>query len=342
MKSLNKIFIGLGAFTLLSPLTSCVNEWPHPEELAYDVTLIVHCDTEWLPQYNMDYTRAEDEYNIIYQFEIYNAGQTTNPVKVFSLYSYDFTRADFTVDLKLDPGSYDVYVWSDYCNAFSGESLFYDSSNFAAITYLTPYKANSNYKDAFRGMVNFTIEDSMDLHPAAQETVVLSRPLSRYVFVATDLEDFVDHEISRGKLRGVATREDRESLSTRELEEELVGYTIKVVYPLYMPAVYDVFSNKPYDSWTDVSFNGSIVPLSESEASLGLDYVMIGLDPSSVQVALEIYDDEGERIGGTNVINVPIVRNRTTYIYGDFLTSQEDAGVSINPDFDGQYNIEYR
>lgn len=338
---MKKLFLFATAACATVAFSSCVNEWPHPEDLTYNVKLLVHSETDWIPDYYMD-TRAEQELDIVYEFKIYKAGDTSAPVQQFSMYSFDFTRADFTVDVNLAPGSYDVYVWSDVCNASTGNSLYYDSQNFAAVTYLQPYRANSNNKDAFRGMKNFTILDPMDLQPEQTEVIVMQRPLSRYIFVATDLEDFINNEMSRGKMRGLASRDGGYDINSRDVQEELASYTIKVIYPLYMPAVFDVYSDKPYDSWTGVTFDGAISPLSATQAALGMDYVMINVEPSSVQVALEIYDNEGMRVGGTSTLNVPILRDRTTIIYGDFLTSDEDAGVVINPDFDGQYNIEYR
>lgn len=335
------LYLALAALPLW--LASCVNEWPHPEDLPYDVTLTVHCDTEWLPDFTVDYTgdntRAEN-LELIYKFQIFEGGQTTSPVKEFSIFSHDFSRADFDIDLVLMPGKYDVYVWSDYYNPATGKSVYYDISNFAALTFQTPYEANSNEKDAFRGKLSFEIKESMYLHPAANETIVLSRPLARYIFIATDLQEFIDSEISRGHMSGISSR-DYASLSTRELEEALEGYSIKVVYPLFLPWVFNVYGDEPYDSMTGISYEGSIEPLSQTQASLGLDYIMVKNDLSSFQVALEIYNAEGVKIGGTSVLNIPVERNHTTLIYGRFLTSQEDAGVSINPDFEGQFNIEY-
>lgn len=339
MRSYSKLtLVGLSLSAAMIT-SSCVNEWPHPEDLTYDVHLLVHCETDWLPEYDMTYTRDNSDLDIIYQFKIYPKGNNTTPVQEFSIYKDDFTRADFTVDVTLNPGSYDVYVWSDVCNANTGKSLYYDSSDFSAITYLRPYQANSNNKDAFRGMTSFTIDDPMELHPSSTEKIIMKRPLSRYIFVATDLDVFIENEVSRGKIRSVDTRDGSYDINSRDLEEELNNYTIKVIYPLYMPSVFDIFTDKPYDSWTGMSFNANISPITETTAAIGLDYVMIGLDPSSVQLALEIYDNEGVLIGGTQTINVPILRDRTTVIYGEFLTSQEDTGITINPDFDGQFNI---
>lgn len=322
-------------------LTSCVNEWPHPESRLYDVTLLVHCDTEWLPDYSMTYTRV-DGMEIGYQFQLYKSGTTTDPVWENTIYSNDFTRKDFTLDLALYPGEYDLYVWSDVCDASTGKSLYYDTRDFATITYLEPYEGDTDLKDAFRGMHSFKIDNTIYLEPTATEKVTLERPLAKYMFVATDLSDFIDKELTRGRMRGLDTRQGETHPLTRELEEELSTYYVKIIYPLYVPAVFDNFTDKPIDSWTGISFDARITPRSEDEAILGFDYVMVNNSESGVQVAMEIYDEEGTKIGSTATILISTLRDRTTIVYGRFLTSQEDAGVSIDPNFSGQFNIQYK
>lgn len=336
-----KAWIMALAGVALVSLTSCVNEWPHPEDRTYAVTFLVHSDTDWLPDYEMNYTRVES-LEIQYQFEIFPAGNTTTPVKEFTVYSSDLSRQDFSIDVSLNPGSYDVYVWSDICDSANGKSLFYNSSDFANITYLTPYVGDTNNKDAFRGQKSFTIDYSMDLKPTATEVINLERPFARYIFVATDLDDFVEEEETRGRMRHLESRESNFEAYSSELTDVLGDYTIKISYPLYMPAVFDNFQNKPIDSWTGISFTGNFTVLSTQQAQLGLDYVMINGEDSFVQVALEIWDAKGEVISKTSTINIPTKRDRTTIVYGRFLTTLENSGVTIDPDFAGQFNIEYK
>lgn len=331
----------LAIFVVLATLTSCVNEWPHPEDKLYAVTLKVHCNTSWLPDYEMTYTRAEG-YEVLYQFRIYPAGNITNPVKEFEIYKTDFERNDFTVDVSLNPGSYDVYVWSDICLASNHQSLYYISSDFADITYKEPYMGDSNLKDAFRGSKSFTIDNTMYLHPTATEVIELERPLSRYIFIATDLADFIEKEETRGKMRGLSSRDGGIFNRADEYESILGNYTIRITYPLYMPSDFNNFTDKPFNSWSNVSFDGSFSILSEEQAQVGLDYVMINGEGSSVQVMLEIFDEDGTMISRTSVINVPLLRDRTTLIYGRFLTTLEQGGVTIDPSFNGSFNIEYK
>lgn len=339
MKLFNKIAsCGLIAAAAMS-LSSCVNEWPHPEYKNF--TLYVHLvGMEWLPSYEMDYTRADD-IEIEYLFRIYPHGNTTQLVKEIKMYSHDLERSDFSFALQLPPGTYDIYAWSDVADVLTGESLYYNTGDFARISYTTPYVGDTNNKDAFRGMKTITIEDNIDLDADASATIDMERPLARYMFVATDLEEFVDGEITRGKLRSLPSRSDEESYRS-ELYQALDGYTVRIYYPLYMPSVFDNFLNRPVDSWTGISFEGGIRPISENDATLGLDYVMMNGSESYIQVAMEVYDEDGLKIAGTPTINIPTLRDRTTIVYGKFLTINQSAGVTINPDFEGQFNIEYK
>lgn len=324
-------------------LTSCVNEWPHPENLQYGVTLTVHSDTDWQQEYQMDRTRAE-AYELEYKFQIFKDNDFSSPYSEFTRYSTDLSRSDFNIDLQLYPGEYTVYVWSDFVNPSTQKSLFYDIEDFTAITYTKPYVGNTDFKDAFRGSLSFTIEESMYLNPTASETINLRRPLGRYIFIANDLESFIQKENTRGVLRSRNSKSEIGEIvdDTRDLEEDLSDYIVKIYYPMFMPSVFNNYTDEPYDSWTGVSFEGKISPISDSEAALGLDFVMLPTSPSSVQVAMEIYDATGEKIGGTATLTVPMERDRTTIITGKFLTSQEDAGVAIDPEFNGQFNIKYQ
>lgn len=83
--------------------------------------------------------------------------------------------------------------------------------------------------------------------------------------------------------------------------------------------------------------------IDSTQAMLGFDFMFVNGAEAGVQLALEIYDTAtGEKIGSTGTITAPLLRGRTTEIRGRFLSSQAESGVGVNPDFDGDYNIEIR
>lgn len=336
MKPLRYIWSSLLGVSLALGMVSCVHQFPEEDESG-EVVLTVLQDTEWLPDSIMTLTRGEEQaINIRYDFRVYPKGNTNDLIKEFTIVKDDLARQDFTTTLELRPGEYDLWCWSDYCDANTGAPLYYDDSSFSAITYSKPYEGDTDLRDAFRGMTSFTVDADgyYEIQPV-EATITLTRPLARYKFVATDFAEFVDKETTRGKLVSDPSGGPQRLVN-------LSDYTVKVIYPLYMPAVFNNFQNNPVDSWTGVTFNARMQQISADEAQVAMDYTMVNGMESGVQVALEIYDPDGVLIARTATITVPTKRDRTTIIYGKLLTTLRTDGVGIDPDFEGEFNIEIR
>lgn len=339
-KYLRSLPIAAALVAFLLGASSCVHQFPEEDETG-TVYLTVLQETDWLPDTAIYLTRAgESDIVIRYDFKVYPKGNTTYSVKDFTILKDDLTREDYTTTLELMPGEYDLYCWSDYAYA-DGKPIYYDDNNFASITYIKPYEGDSDLRDVFRGMTSFTVSSNgyYEIQPV-EATINLSRPLARYKFIATDLAEFIDRETTRGKFveglsPGIAPGDPQRVA-------RLSDYTVKVIYPMYMPAVFNNFRNNPVDSWTGVSFNCTMTPISSTEAVIAMDYVMVNGLQSSVQVMLEVYDPDNVLIARTNTMTIPTKRNRTTLIYNKFLTTIRNDGVGINPDFEGEYNIEIK
>lgn len=332
-KGLSLIII---TFSLL--ICSCVNQFPIEEETCM-VYLTVDRDAEWLPDSVINLTRTGViDIEQRYDFRIYPKGNTKDCLKEFTIYKRDLTGESFQVSFEMYPGDFDIYCWSDFAYSSNGLPVYYDDTNFNAITYIKPYEGDSDFRDAFRGVTSFSIENSGYYHMQPVETtIILTRPLARYIFIATDLDDFIEGEATRVRSRNLDSLNDQEA-DTRA--PNLEDYVVKVTYPLYMPSVFDNFLNNPIDSWTGISFEGTMTKISEQEARLAFDYVMVNGEESGVQVMLEVFDPDGVVIARTNSMTIPTKRNRTTIVYGKYLTTLRNDGVGIDPDFDGSYNIE--
>ncbi|MDD6622868.1 MAG: hypothetical protein PUE90_09215, partial [Bacteroidales bacterium] len=105
------------------------------------------------------------------------------------------------------------------------------------------------------------------------------------------------------------------------------------------PCSFNMFTNKPADSWTGVAFTSRLIKINEQEAELGFDYVFVNGSEAKVSVCVEVYDSENNLLANINPIEVPLVRSQLTIVRGEFLTSKATGGVGIVPDFDGEYNI---
>ena len=107
----------------------------------------------------------------------------------------------------------------------------------------------------------------------------------------------------------------------------------------FMPDAYSMNTDKPVDSSTGVMFESTLRKLSESEATMGFDYVFVNGKKSAVTVQIGIYDNEGTQLSLTEPIEVPLKRSHHTIMTGMFLMSEASGGVTINPDFDGDHNL---
>lgn len=326
-------FIGAGAILSLS---SCVYEYPDINNCPTDLTLNIRCENEWLPELSLNNTRAEN-YGLKYIFRFYPEGNHDKLIKEISVVENDLSRENFSIPVSLIPGNYDLFVWADFCDFSTGESLFYDTQNFSSINILQPYIGDTDLKDAFRGMASFRIEGSKEYQPPQEVAVNLSRPLARYIFVATDLQEFFMKENARIKA------ESKNASSNFINDTELLNsYDVKIIYSGYLPSVFDNFSDNPVFSESGITFSGKLEKLTDGEAQVAMDFVMVNGEDSSIKVMIEISDDSGNVVSRFPSMDVPTERNRTTIVYGKYLTTMANSGVGIDPDFDGDFNIEIK
>lgn len=239
------------------------------------------------------------------------------------------------VTLDLVPGDYNIMVWSDIVQHGS-DTYFHDKTNFAEITLQGEHQGNNDYRDAFRGSSNITlIADIIERAPDTLD-IAMQRPLAKYEFITTDLTEFINKEQTRADAKSKAQLGGSEDIGTKVNIED---YRVVFYYVGFMPNAYSLFTDKPVDSATGVLFESTLNSLSETEASVGFDYVFVNGTESAVTVQIGIYDNEGTQLSLTEPIRVPLKRSHHTIMRGMFLMSEASGGVSINPEFDGDYNL---
>lgn len=338
----NSFLLLTAALSILS-LGSCVHEFPQEGE-SREVVLHFSHTTDWT-YHDMTITRgdipapATDGFNpsARYHIRIYAKGSQEELYHQTEFVREDLSREDFTMKLHVPPGSYDLYVWSDYAELSTAKSYFFNSEDFSSITYAEPYNGNNELRDAFRGKVSFDVDDNIDANYVEDVFVELERPLARYEFISTDLEKFIEEETTRtGRSIEITSKASPDDHSQGIALDQ---YRVKMIYGAYMPSKFNNFTNKPVDSRVGQTYDAQIVKLSNNEARLGFDYVMVNGAQSSIKVLLEVYDPKDELIARISPIDVPTKRSMNTTVRGNFLTSKVSGGVGINPDFNGEFNV---
>lgn len=148
----------------------------------------------------------------------------------------------------------------------------------------------------------------------------MARPMARYRFISTDLARFM------------GAVENRRS-------DGLDRYIIRMVYTRYMPCSYNMFTDRPADSWTGIDYISEIHPVSATEAELAFDYVFVNGSQTAVTVGVEVYDSDGALLAGVPAFDVPLKRSMETVVRGEFLTTRASGSVGVDPGFDGSFDI---
>src|SRR5690554_1895847 len=331
-------------------LSACdVHEWPEtPEFVKMHLRLNYETDmTEWEHLYDgaevieQGYGETYDNHRdygkiryIVRTYPVSEKMRTTSDYTPELVFTKDISEGyDHGVTLDILPGNYNLMVWSDLVHT-NGNDHFYEATSFAEITLREGHKGNTDHRDAFRGTSNICLVADIVEHDSPILDVVMQRPLAKFEFVTTDLKEFIDKEYQY-LLKEAETR--GELLPTRVNTDD---YKVVLYYSGYMPFAYNMNADKPVDSKLGVSFESKIDVLNENEASLGFDYVFVNGKTSAVTVQIGLYDKEDRQLALSAPINVPLQRNHHTVIKGSFLMEETSGGITINPDFDGNHNIE--
>ena len=351
---MRKILYLIISYMPLLLLTACdVHEWPEaPERVSFHLRLNYETEiTEWHHSYDgsdvieQGYGRTYDNHlasgKIRYVIRAYPISKKQRAAENH-IEEFVFTRNisdgyDYGVTLDLPAGSYSIMVWSDLAVS-EGDSYFHDASNFAEIRLLEGHVGNTDYRDAFRGTGGIELISDIIEHDPDTLDIAMQRPLAKYEFITNDVLEFIDNEITRiaSKTNGNKS-ESADDIPTKAINIE--DYKVVFYYVGFMPDAFSLNTDKPVDSSTGVMFESTLRKLSESEATVGFDYVFVNGKESAVTVQIGVYDNEGTQLSLTEPIEIPLKRSHHTIMTGMFLMSEASGGVAINPEFDGDHNL---
>lgn len=311
-------------------LASCVHEFPKEgvsggNPLIITGTINVRLSFDSLTLYQEIFTtRAAEGKNLRSRlvFEVYPEG-VTEPVYHQVFYREANDTSSYNIQLELESQRYNIVAWHDYVDA-SGTNPFYTIGNLRSIHLPTPasYIGNTDDKDCQ------SLVAELDLTPYEGQWNVsitrhyeMSRPLAKIVFITTDLN--IDDE------------------NMQDVQSFLDQYKTKIVYTGYLPTGFNALGNRPNDSDVGYSCDASLSILDNGEVCVAFDYILINTEATYVDAAIYVYDENGEEVTHSEPVHFPIIRNGITVLRDRFFTKTPPAGVTIQPEFDGEINIYY-
>ncbi len=238
--------------------------------------------------------------------------------------------------LELIPGDFQIMVWADMLESIN-DAPYYKYDDFSAITFFGGHVGNTDYRDAFRGYADIFMAESVFESVPDTTDIPMERPLAKYEFRSTDLKEFLINEQTKADI--LSKSETKEGEEVKSTKVSLSDYNVVLHYSLFMPDKFSMFTDKAVDSATGVSFRSEITEVNENEASIGFDYIFVNHKQASVLVQVGIYNKKGVQLSLSNSIEVPLKRSRHSIMRGTFLTQKTSGGITINPDFDDEYNV---
>ena len=277
------------------------------------VPFLLHIDfSTALPLYQeVVYTRAGEivdsksvaaNHDIRYTIKAYRADSSRENSREADT-TFIFTKSQisdlsFTAPLELNEGSYTFRVWADYVDVDNSIDKYYNTTDFAEIILSDKnnHSGSNDYRDAFRGVVSASVVNPIyysgtDANEIKNEaTVDMVRPMGKFKFVSTDVEIFLSRVVQMLKERGMLLNVDLESDKKAALELllqtiNLGDFEVKFRYHAFMPCSFNMFTDKPADAWTGITFNSQMYIENDNEMTLGFDYIFVNGSETTLSVS---------------------------------------------------------
>ena len=345
---------------LLLAFAGCdVHEFPVDRRDLVPFELHLNFDTEMYFYKEVVYTRDSKDatktsaikHDVRYTIKAYRTdnviGVNHVPDTTFVFTKSDLTNLNYTANLELKEGTYRFAVWCDFVDEGSVSDKYYDTSDFLSVILKNKdnHSGSNEFRDVYRGYATATVIDPKYYITTAQDdidnsaTAQMSRPVGKVQFITTDVEQFISRVANLLQQQGILPKDlDKESYQALLKSIDLGQFKVVIRYNMNMPCSYDVVYDKMSSSWTDMSFSSSMDRISDTEMMLGFDYVFVDSFGTTLNMSVEVYNSNGELMSRSNSIPVPIMPSKLTIVRGEFLSAIASGGVSVNPDYEGDWN----
>ena len=340
--------------SLILLLSSCVHEFPYLEDATVTVNVDFGIDVDLgleldMPLYMEDVFMSKanmtenHNYYIRYVVKAFpqkrNGSFYTKPSHTWTESKEAFDEMDHKLSVRLPEGRYKFVCWSDYTHDNPTHDHFFSpDEDFLVIKENGEYIGNNELRRCWRGSTVIDVVRRGTQAEPVQGEVGMEMSIARYSVEATDLEDF--------RLKAAAFRMEQTGAKVNPEDIDIEDYVAVFYYTGFKPNAYNLHTDRPCDSGTGYRFKSPIKKIEDSDNDPTNDRVLLGFDycfandtQTTVNLAIGIEDKDGNEISLIKGINIRLQRGKRTIMRGALMTQESYGGVSINPDFDGEFNI---
>ena len=325
-KKKTHIIILYGFIGLL--LGGCIHQYPEGGNGQTPVTVTVDIEIDMdLPAFQTisRTTRAPLEgHERRFVIDVFQGGKAVSGKRIVTTDAEEVEEGKFIipVSLQLEAQEYTLAVWSDFVKQGTQEDLHFNTEALTHVHLNEPYHHDCNRREAFCGMA------ALNLTPYAggqdvqiRQHIGLKRPQAKFRIISTDTEEFVTRVHTRGDTPG--------------------NHRVKVSYEYFLPTAYNIMDDVLCGSQAGMGFTApcSLETDEDGHCELAADYVFAGKDATYLSLTLEVLDGNGEAVSRVTGVQVPFRQGELTIVTGKFLTTMMRPGISIDTDYEGEFNI---
>ncbi len=234
-----------------------------------------------------------------------------------------FTDKTATVSLNLVTGkSYDIIFWADAPVAEGGTNPY--TFDAAAQTITVDYSSVASQdetRDAF-----FAAKTLENVSGTINETITLTRPFAQLNIGTTDATE----------------------AATAGFEPATSEVTVSNVYNtlnLLDGSVSNIVDGSVTTDDVSVTYAAAAIPSGEAfpvngATYLSMNYLLVDSSKAVVDVKFTVADSDASHSIASTFTSVPVQRNYKTNIYGALLTDPAKFTIVINPEYEGNHNVE--
>lgn len=306
-------------------LPSClVHEFPEGVE---EVDVAITLDFQDVISPYKTVTKADaDGWDVRYTLKAYEySGDAYDKRARFStvVYKEDASSPANTLHFILPAGKYKILLWTDYVSE-DLRTTFWDPEDLGRVILPDEYVGNYDFRDAFRGELDIDITDFHANGMTSLHVMPMHRPLGKFRILAIDKQEFLTKNRSKVDTKG---------------GYDFSRFEATVDYQQFFPSAYSCFYDRAVDSRTGISFSCYLNELDNEEVEVASDYVLLSESESDIVLNVTLFDYLGEDLGTIRNIIVPMKRNGLTTVRGSFLTKGTVSGITVDPGFDGDHNV---